>query len=211
MRELKTITEQIAEMTTLELAALTAVLDITYLKNGNTQTYSVGQFTLDCLDVWFGDWKCADIKATLPAYHVRCEPMFSEFLTGMAIELTKQVDEHNETVTDIAPATIKQYTTQPEEKDTVKRAPFDSSTAKLDTETTHTVNNGTEYMGGKSVTEYDTTKADGHTSKVVNDKTGTNYPISKILTEEQKRRFSDFLYSYLGVYVSEYGYRVEVI
>ncbi len=198
-------------MTTQELAALTGVLNIVYMVGNNVNNYAVGTEVVNALDKFFGDWKCHDIKTTLPFYHVRNNYFFSEFLDGLALDLDKQVTEHTETTSDIAPATIKNYTTEPEHKETVKRAPFDSTTTKIDSEVTTVTNNGTEYQNNKAVTEYDTTKADGHTSKVISDKSGTNYPISKILTEEQSRRFSDLLYNYLFGYVREYGYRVEVI
>lgn len=198
-------------MTTTEITALTNVLSISYIRGGNVQSYSVGTETLNALENFFGDWKCADIKNTLPFYHVRNEHFFSMFLSGLAIDLDKQLSEHTETISDIAPATITNYTIEPEHKETVKRAPFDSTTTKVESEITNITNNGTEYQNNRAVTSYDTAQADGHTSKVVSDKSGTNYPISKILTEEQNRRFTDLLYNYLYGYVREYGYRVEVI
>lgn len=210
---MKTITEQIAELTPAEKTALTNALDITYTQGGISYTYITGPVFLDELENLFGDWYVNNLKITLGDYHTRNKAFFAQFLSGLAVDLTRQVNEHTETVTDIAPPTVESYTTAPETKETYKKAPFDSGTTQTDSERTTITNNGTEYKSGKAVTSYDTTGANlaGHTSKIILDKSGTNYPLSKILTEEENRRLTDYFYRYCATYCAEYGYRIGVI
>lgn len=198
-------------MTTAERTLLENSLEIDYVVNNITVTYSDGSEQISMLETLYGDWKTPDFKTTYQRYVWRNKDNIGKILSAFALDLTKQIDEHTETVTDIAPATVKSYTTEPEHKETIKKAPFDSQSVKTDTETTSITNNGTEYMSNKGVTEYDTTKADGHTSKVVSDRTGTNYPISKIITEEIQRRFADYLITFIETYLHTQCYRVEVI
>lgn len=209
---MKTIVEQIAEMTPAEKTALINVLDLTYTVGNVTQVYITGSALLDNLSALFGDWKVIDLKITLASYHERNKRFISQFLTGLAVDLTKQVDEHMETVSDIAPATVTNTVIEPERLETYNKAPFDSATPQTDHTISTTVNNGTGYAANTAATTYDTTtntNLGGHVSKVVSDKSGTNYPISKILTEEENRRLTDYLYRYLGTYCAEYGYRLE--
>ena len=211
---MKTITEQIAELTPTEKTTLINALDITYTHGNNTYTYITGAVFLDELVNLFGDWYVNNLKITLGDYHTRNKSFFSQFLSGLAVDLTKQVNEHTETVTDIAPPTVDSYTTAPETKETYKKAPFDSGTTQTESERMSITNNGIEYKSGKAVTSYDTTtntNLSGHVSKTVNDKSGTNYPLSKILTEEENRRLTDYFYRYCATYCAEYGYRIGVI
>lgn len=211
---MKTIREQIDELTPLEKTALINVLDITYTAGGLSYTYITGSALLDNIAALFGDWFVTDLKITLPSYHERNKKFLSMFISGLAIDLDKQVNEHTESVSDIAPATVTNTTTTPTTKETYNKAPFDSATAQLDHEIETTVNSGNPYTSVSAATTYDTTTntyLGGHVSKVVSDKSGTNYPISKILTEEENRRLTDYLYRYLGTYCAEYGYRLDVI
>jgi hypothetical protein len=211
MLTMETIREQIQALTTSERTALENAIDIVYTYNSVTYTYSTGSEQINLLENLYGDWKTPNFTTTYLNYVLRNKDNLCKILSAFAVDLSAQIDEHTETVTDIAPATVKSYTTEPEHKETIKKAPFDTQTVKTDTETTSITNNGTEYMSNRGVTEYDTTKADGHTSKVVSDKTGTNYPISKIISEEIQRRFADYLTTFIEVYLHTQCYRVEVI
>ena len=197
-------------MSPAELAALKTLITVTTTDpiSSNTVTLLTGDDFINVLLTIYADYTTTDITKTLTLYNSMFADQFRK-IGQMYLEMAgKSVfDTYNlttETVSDVAPVTTTNTVVNPNVKEQISRAPTDSDTAHLETETNTIVNEGQAYDATTVSLSYDKTGID-HNATTTSTTTGnTNYLLADILNGQIAVQWRNIAFEYIAHYVGRF-------
>ena len=156
----------------------------------------------------YGDYTTTDITKTLALYNSMFASQFKK-IGQMYLEMADHdvFNTYNlttETASDVAPVTTTNTVINPNVNEQISRAPMDSDTPHLETETNTVVNNGQAYDATTVSLSYDKTGID-HNATTSSTTTGnTNYLLADILNGQIAVQWRNVAWEYIAHYVGRF-------
>ncbi len=207
---METITAQISVLSPAELTALKTLITVTTTDpiSSNTVTLLTGDDFINVLLTIYGDYTTTDITKTLTLYNSMFADQFKK-IGQMYLEMADRdvFDTYNlttETTSDVAPVTTTNTVVNPNVKEQISKAPMDSDTAHLETETNTIVNEGQAYDATTVSLSYDKSGID-HNATTSSTTTGnTNYLLADILSGQIAVQWRNVAWEYIAHYVGRF-------
>lgn len=207
---METITAQISALNQKELTALKNLITVTTTDpiSSNTVTLLTGDDFINVLLTVYGDYTTTDITKTLALYKSMFASQF-EKIGQMYLEMADHdvFNTYNlttETASDVAPVTTTNTVINPNVNEQISRAPMDSDTVHIETETNTVVNNGQAYDATTVSLSYDKTGID-HNATTSSTTTGnTNYLLADILNGQIAVQWRNVAWEYIAHYVGRF-------
>lgn len=109
-----------------------------------------------------------------------------------------------DTASDVAPVTTTNTVINPDVREQISKAPMDSDSVHLETETNTTVNDGAAYDATTVTLSYDKTGID-HNATTISTTTGnTNYLLADILSGQIAVQWRNIAWEYIAHYVGRF-------
>lgn len=176
--------------------------------SSNTVTLLTGDDFINVLLTVYGDYTTTDITKTLTLYNSMFKSQFVN-IGKMYLEMADK-DVFNtyslttDTASDVAPVTTTNTVINPNVNEQISRAPMDSDTPHLETETNTVVNNGQAYDATTVSLSYDKTGID-HNATTSSTTTGnTNYLLADILNGQIAVQWRNIAWEYIAHYVGRF-------
>ena len=193
-----------------ELTALKTLITVTTTDpiSSNTVTLLTGDDFINVLLTIYGDYTTTDITKTLTLYNSMFADQFKK-IGQMYLEMADRdvFDTYNlttETTSDVAPVTTTNTVVNPNVKEQISKAPMDSDTAHLETETNTIVNEGQAYDATTVSLSYDKTGID-HNATTSSTTTGnSNFLLADILSGQIAVQWRNIAWEYIAHYVGRF-------
>lgn len=193
-----------------QLTALKTLITVTTTDpiSGTTVTLLSGDNFIDVLLTVYGDYTTTDITKTLALYNNMFKNQFIN-IGKMYLEMADK-DVFNtyslttDTASDVAPVTTTNTVINPSVKEQISKAPMDSDSVHLETETNTTVNDGAAYDATTVTLSYDKSDID-HNATTTSTTTGnTNYLLADILNGQIAVQWRNISWEYIAHYVGRF-------
>lgn len=174
----------------------------------NTVTLLSGDDFITVLLTVYGEYTTTDITKTLTLYNSMFADGFRK-IGQMYLEMADRdiFDTYKlttETASDVAPVTTTNTVINPNVNEQISRAPMDSDTPHLETETNTVVNNGQAYDATTVSLSYDKTGIN-HNATTSSTTTGnTNYLLADILSGQITVQWRNIAWEYIAHYVGRF-------
>ena len=197
-------------MSPAELTALKTLITVTTndQNSSNIVTLLTGDDFINVLLTVYGEYTTTDITKTLTLYNSMFADQFKK-IGQMYLEMADRnvFDTYNlttETASDVAPVTTTNTVINPNVNEQISRAPMDSDTVHIETETNTVVNNGQAYDATTVSLSYDKTGID-HNATTSSTTTGnTNYLLADILNGQIAVQWRNIAFEYIAHYVGHF-------
>lgn len=176
--------------------------------SSNSVTLLSGDDFINVLLTVYGDYTTTDITKTLTLYNSMFKSQFVN-IGKMYLEMADKdvFNTYNlttDTASDVAPVTTTNTVINPNVKEQISKAPMDSDSVHLETETNTTVNDGAAYDATTVSLSYDKTGID-HNATTTSTTTGnTNYLLADILSGQIAVQWRNIAWEYIAHYVGRF-------
>ncbi len=193
-----------------QLTALKTLITVTTTDpiSSNTVTLLTGDNFIDVLLTVYGDYTTTDLTKTLTIYNSMFKSQFIK-IGNMYLEMADKdvFNTYNlttDTSSDVAPVTTTNTVINPNVKEQISKAPMDSDTPHLETETNTVINDGAAYDATTVTLSYDKTGID-HNATTSSTTTGnTNYLLADILNGQIAVQWRNIAFEYIAHYVGRF-------
>lgn len=176
--------------------------------SGNNVTLLTGDDFIDVLLTVYGDYTTTNIMSTLTLYNHMFADQFKRigemYLSMANKDVFNTYSLTTDTASDVAPVTTTNTVINPNVKEQISKAPMDSDTAHLETETNTVINEGAAYDATTVKLSYDKTGID-HNATTTSTTTGnTNYLLADILSGQIAVQWRNIAWEYIAHYVGRF-------
>lgn len=176
--------------------------------SGNNVTLLTGEDFIDVLLTVYGDYTTTNIMSTLTLYTHMFADQFKKigemYLSMADKDVFNTYSLTTDTSSDVAPVTTTNTVINPTVKEQISKAPMNSDSVHLETETNTVINEGNAYDATTVTLSYDKAGIDHNATTTSTTKGNTNYLLADILSGQIAIQWRNIAWEYIAHYVGRF-------